>query len=182
MTTLGFVSGVFGNYRFDPSTTRYDCVIANSFGTSRGPSSVNAKIRSVAEAFALIHGVHIPLIMDETLSKSYYHYQSEVDHVVRGPVSDTVGNGVGTWGVLEEARDFMAEHRLSRPLLIGQAYHVNRIAVQARSREIALEPILMGYMPREFDKKSTQVWTRSLALWVPRELLGALVLKKQGKL
>lgn len=45
-----------------------------------------------------------------------------------------------------------------------------------------MEPIVQSGLPYEFDPKSTQFWTRSLALWAPREIVGMAYLKAIGRL
>lgn len=180
--TVNFLMGTIGHYK--PTGTRldddyrYDCVIANSFGTSTERGSVNADIRYYGENAASSAGC--PLIMDRMLADSFSEHGDMPDLIVEGAISNALGGGVGTWGVLEAGHRFMEEHSLNRPLLVGQAAHVTRTAFQAR--KLGMNPVIPLGLPQEFDRTSAQVWTRHLALWIPHELLGVLWLKKQGKL
>ncbi|HKR82410.1 MAG TPA: hypothetical protein VJR27_05450 [Candidatus Saccharimonadales bacterium] len=86
----------------------------------------------------------------------------------------------GSWGTLLEAMNFMDENNLGRPMQVGQAYHIGRIGMQAD--RLGMRSVIPDGLPRNFDRSSAQIWTRSMALWAPREVLGSMVLRKQGKL
>jgi 4-alpha-glucanotransferase len=64
--------------------------------------------------------------------------------------------------------------------MIAQAYHIGRVAMQAH--KLHMDAIIPADLPDGFDQQSDQVWTRSRNMWVPREVLGSLVLKAQGRL
>lgn len=175
---MSFLNGVVGGYELRRQFDAPDLVIANSFGTCTGPESVNAWVKSFATRIANTH--HVPIIMDLMVDMGEGAMSEGMKLVVSGPISDIKGSGVGTWGVLERASTFMDVHGLNSPLIVGQAYHVNRIAMQAI--KLGMDPIVLPGMTRQFDTGSKQIWTRSPALWIPRELLGAVVLKRQAKL
>jgi hypothetical protein len=100
--------------------------------------------------------------------------------VIRGELSTSVGNKVDSWAVFEQARSFLAERGLTRPLLVAQAFHVTRVAREAERQ--GMRPIVPRGLPRTFDPESTQPWTRNAALWVLREVTGLLYLKSRAKI
>lgn len=173
------VRGTFGTYRITRGK-EYDSVIANSFGTSTGPGSVNEDILFIAEWSSALN--NSPLIVDETLTRCASRIGVAPAYVVYGPVSTATGGGVGTYGTLSSANAFMKANGLSRPLLVGQAYHIGRIALQARSRRLGMNPVVGRNMPRGFDPESSQPWTRNRSAWAAHEFAGAVLLKIKGQL
>lgn len=183
---MNIVTSALGRYEKTRTGDRYDdfdCVIGNSFGTSTHEGSVNHTILAYCQWEAIDVK---PLIVDRTLAKVGFspYGPSRIDHIVEGPVSNTTGGGVGTWGVLTEALAFMrreyGDAKPLRPLLVGQANHTGRITMQAR--KLGMDPVTDVGMPTEFDRRSDQFWTRNLAFWLPREILGSFILKKKGHL
>jgi hypothetical protein len=125
------------------------------------------------------YGGERPIVADRMLADSFPE-PFEVAKIVEGPISDAAGNGVGSWGTLVAALEFMKENALHRPLMVAQAHHIGRVVMQAK--KLGMESIVPPDLPRQFDPASNQVWTRSLGFWVPREVIGSAVLKLQGKL
>ena len=104
-----------------------DCVIGFSFGTSIDPGSVNRQLalRMLSSAQGR------PMIADRTLVNAMPSGGNQMVHVIEGEVTNAKTQGVGTWGTLVSARDFMEAHDLSKPIMIAQAYHVGRVVRQA---------------------------------------------------
>ncbi|HEX8762767.1 MAG TPA: hypothetical protein VF733_03325 [Candidatus Saccharimonadales bacterium] len=165
-----------------------DCVIGHSFGTNIGPAGVNAALAGVIAK----HAQDKPIIVDEVLANAFSADQrapdlivtakTEEDVLVEERVSTTFGRGVGTWGTLLAAKDFMQENQLERPLMVAHAHHVGRIVMQGEHKDMQMSSIVLGNLPRQFDRDSAQWWTRSVALWLLREIPGAKMLRAQGKL
>jgi hypothetical protein len=153
-----------------------DCIIGNSFGTSTGDGSVNEHLGHQM----LFLAQNRPMIADRTLVDAMPNGESRMAHTVDGPVTNMKVQGVGTWGTLREAQRFMEENDLHSPLMIAQAYHISRVVRQAT--KLGLHAIVPEGLPKEFDKNSDQIWTRSPYLWIPFNGLGSLLLKKRGQL
>lgn len=156
-----------------------DCVIGHSFSTSIAEGSVNAEL-----ADKMLHYAEgRPMIADRTLVNAMSDGDSQMAHIVEGPVTtiSTRGvQGVGTWGTLVEALGYMNEHNLNSPIMIAQAFHMRRVIRQAA--KLRIEPVVPEGMPAYFDSESEQPWTRSLFYWVPMNALGSLLLRKRGQL
>lgn len=153
-----------------------DCLIGHSFGTSINPGSVNARLAQQM----LIHEAGRPMIADRTLANAMPNGGQCLVHIVEGEVTNLKAQGVGTWGTLVEAQRYMEENGLDSPLMIAQAYHIGRVVRQAAKLGIAA--VVPEGLPADFDENSDQIWTRSVALWVPFNALGSLLLKQRGQL
>lgn len=173
---MNIVSSAFGRYEAVGNPADADLVIGHSFGTMTDEQSVN---RALAD-FIQESADGRPIVADRTLVDAFPGRDDDVDHIVEGQITNTVGQGVGSWGTLVEAHDFMERADLHRPLMVGQAFHIGRVVMQAR--RLGIDSIVPADLPRQFEPRSEQPWTRSLGLWLPREILGSLVLRKQGKL
>lgn len=101
------------------------------------------------------------------------------DGVFHGISADTMANTGGTWEELRQAKALVGERKVN-PVLIGQAYHVGRVALQAQ--KAGLSPILPAGLPAQFDPESRQWWCRSRLAWTAREIPGVLVLRRRGQL
>jgi len=171
--------------RFEPVGNPFvaDCIIGHSFGTETGREGVNAALAELMLGWQQKIAGEVPLIADQMLVDAFP--EDERDKValsVGGEISDTLGTKGGTWGVLLEARDYMLQYGLSRPMMVGHAGHIGRVVRQASKVENMPETIIPSVLPAYFDKDSEQAWTRSRALWVPREVIGSLVLRAKGQL
>jgi hypothetical protein len=189
---MNIVLSALGHYEKARTQERlygFDCVVGASFGTSTDQDSPNAHILRVAEGASRLSGRI--LIVDETLSDTFFDGDPLAfigTRIIAGPPSTTMGGGLATWGTLKGAMDFMVKEkpwpydasRPLRPLIVGQHYHVGRIAMQAY--KLGMDPRIATDTIREFDRHSDQIWTRNLAFWLPREILGSFVLKKKGHL
>jgi hypothetical protein len=156
-----------------------DCIIGHSFSTSVGEGSVNAELA----AQMLHYADERPVIADRTLVDAMPRGDQLMAHVVEGPVTNISSRGVkgvGTWGTLVEAKDFMDNNGLRTPIMIAQAYHMPRVLKQAA--KLGITSIVPEGLPTNFDPQSDQFWTRSLYFWVPMNALGSLLLKRRGQL
>jgi hypothetical protein len=173
---MSIVRAAFGHYDAVGNPDEADVIIGHSFGTRTGEGSPN---RSIAE-FTIVHSDGRPILADRTLVNAFPNRDEQVDHVVEGPTSNIVGQGVGAWGTLVEAKKFMNQEGLGNALMVGHAYHIGRILMQAK--KLGIRSIVPANLPRDFDPESEQLWTRWPSMWVPREVIGSLVLRLQGKL
>jgi hypothetical protein len=173
---MNIIGSAFGHYEPVGHPEDADVIVGHSFGTSVNKGSVN---RELADLILDIADGR-PVVVDRNLADSIPDFSAPLDKVVDGPISNTVGVGVGTWGTLVAAQEFMAERQLVRPMMVAQAFHIGRIAMQAK--KLHMDSIIPANLPTSFDEESDQIWTRSRAMWVPREVLGSFVLKAQGKL
>ncbi len=95
-----------------------DCVIGHSFGSSIDGDSVNRQLAEQMVNFADGR----PMIADRTLVDALPEGDELMAHVVEGQRTNMKAEGVGTWGTLVGAKEYMDEHRLDSPLMIAQAY------------------------------------------------------------
>jgi hypothetical protein len=173
---MNIVKSALGYYETSGNPKLADCIIGHSFGTLTGESSVN---RALAEyILGLCEGR--PIIADRMLVEAFPGKDEQVAHVVEGPISNLIGQGVGSWGTLVEACAYMQEHGLYLPAMVAQAHHIGRVVMQAE--KLGITSVVPPDVPRTFDGASGQIWTRSVLWWVPREIGGSLVLRAQGKL
>lgn len=173
---MSIIGSALGYYEVIGNPNDADLVIGHSFGTLTDETSANCLLAN----YILEHASGRPIVADRMLVNAFPATDQAVDRVVEGPISDTVGKGVGTWGTLVEAQAFMQERSLSCALMVAQAHHIGRIAMQARRLGIGL--VVPKGLPAHFDPESDQRWTRGLGWWLPREVFGSWVLRAQGKL
>lgn len=173
---MNIITSALGHYEARGHVEDADVLVGHSFGTLTGKGSVN---RRLAECILECAGRR-PIVVDKNLADAFPSDADQIDLIVGGPVSDALGGGVGTWGTLLEAGKFMNDNELLRPLMVAQACHIGRVAMQAFKQ--GMDPIIPPDLPAGFDPESEQRWTRSKSLWVPREVIGSFVLRSQGKL
>lgn len=173
---MNILHSALGHYEVTGNPEQADVIIGHSFGTSIGEHSPNHEIAE----FILKNGEGLPIVADRTLVDAFPGRDSDVAVVVEGPITNGVGQGVGSWGTLVEAKRFMNREGLRNALMVGQAHHIGRIAMQAEKLEVT--SIIPPGLPAGFDTQSEQRWTRSLGLWIPREVLGSVVLRLQKRL
>ena len=155
-----------------------DCVIAHSFGTSIFPNSVNGQLGLLAAYWANV--TETPLIADHVLAEALPAHAPKLAATTEGEIASATGAGLGTWGTFLAAEEYMAHYNLRNPIIVAQAFHVGRTAVQAV--KLDMKPILPPGLPRQFDRDSDQKHTRYRGAWIPREIIGAVWLKATGKL
>jgi hypothetical protein len=171
---------VAGNYAYYGNREDADCVIGFSFGTNTNPEGVNAQLASQAMSYG--QGPWKPVMMERMLVNSLYPYGPQPAYSIEGSISNARSSeGLGTWGVLKIAHKIMKERKLERPLIVAHAFLADRVATQANKQGMQSIVVPEG-LPRQFDRDSEQVWTRSCLLWIPREVIGLRVLRKRGQL
>jgi hypothetical protein len=156
-----------------------DCVVGHSFSTSLAEGSVNIELANQM----LHHSDGRPMIADRMLVNAMPDGDSRMAHVVEGPVTNLNARGVkgvGTWGTLVEALEFMDENGLEAPIMIAQAFHMRRVVKQAA--KLGIDSIIPKGLPADFDHDSEQLWTKSLYFWIPMNGLGSLLLRNRGQL
>jgi hypothetical protein len=165
-----------GFYEASDNTENADIVVAHSFGTLITETSIN---RILAD-LALNQANGRPIVADRMLVNAVPGADELFDLVVDGPITNLIGQGVGTYGVLEPTGVFMRERDLKLALMIAQARHIGRVMLQAK--RLGIDSIAPANLPSEFEPGSTQWGTRSSTEWLIREVVGAPVLKYQKKL
>jgi hypothetical protein len=170
-----------GRYQVIGDPRDADCVVGQSFGASEdGPGHTNEQLAQFIDDHPVAS--NRPLILQQEVAEAFRALQpdTEIDHVIVGDPSDLSGGGLDSWEMLWRSIEYMQAHDLERPMIVAQAHHVGRVAMQAV--RLGLNPIIPEGLPAEFDKDSTQIWTRSRGLWVMRELPGLAYLRAKDKL
>lgn len=173
---MNILKSATGHYNQVGNLADADIIIGHSFGTSTHHESPNGALAQ----FILENENGQPIVVDRTLADAFPKSQL-IDVVVDGAVSSVTGSTGGSWEILKAAKDYMCTEELECPLLVAQAFHIGRVAMQAEKIGMA-NIIVPADLPTVFDKESNQVWTRSAGLWVPREVAGSFALRYQGKL
>lgn len=173
---MNILESALGHYEISGHMGDADVIVGHSFGTHTGEGSVN---RYLAE-YILENEDGRPIVVDRNLADAFPSDVDKISRVAEGQASGATGGGVGTWGTLLEAKDFMKERKLERPLMIAQACHIGRVAMQAQ--KLGMDAVIPANLPTSFDAESDQIWTRSKMLWVPREVIGSLALRVWHKL
>lgn len=169
-----------GEYEPRGDEREADCVLAHEFAVAKqGPGSVN---RELARFVLSKYAGEYPLLLAHRIADALEGLDPyiSVAHRFTGESATLTGQHTGSWGELEQAAAYMRAHDLHHPILVAQAFHVGRVALQAE--KIGLDPIVPPGLPRRFDRRSVQPWTRNRALWAIREFPGAYVLKRRGQL
>lgn len=172
-------SAITGNYELIGDIEKVDCIIGQSFGAEKnGPGYVNELL---AKFIIEKTNSNLPLLLQGEIADAFNNMTGRTPELtIKGDPSTALGSKLDSWEVLRQIKDFMDEHDLSNPLIVAQAFHVGRVAMQAV--KLGMDPITPKDLPREFDPNSTQIWTRSKELWIPREIIGMSYLKIKGKL
>ncbi len=151
-----------------------DCIIVAAFGY-RGsdrhhlPGFVNHDLA----VFALDRSqtLKIPIIAQYEAADVIKKLDGRVAH----RVERKKGQYLDTSLVLKEAKRYMKEHNLHAALIVAQAYHVGRVATQAK--RLRIHGIVPAGLPETFDPHSRQWWTRSKLLWKLREIPATIYLR-----
>lgn len=173
---MNIIRSALGHYEVSGNPSEADCIIGHSFGTSIGETSINRMLSDFIENYADGR----PIVADRMLVNAFPSRDEDVDCVVEGAISNGAGQGVGSWGTLVEAKAFMEREDLKAALMIGQAHHIGRVVMQAK--KLGITSIVPANLPNNFDPESEQRWTRSVGMWLPREIIGSFVLRAQKKL
>lgn len=91
----------------------------------------------------------------------------------------------GTKSELKQAFDYMREHDLHAPVLVGEAHHIGRAALQAeklaQAENFDVDIIVPPGLHKGFDPSSAQPWTGGPVAWAVREAVGVPVLRLTGR-
>ncbi|MEI6054053.1 MAG: hypothetical protein WCQ49_01655 [Candidatus Saccharibacteria bacterium] len=177
-------SAITGEYEPKGDPKNADCLIGLSFGAAENdPGYVNQllsdDIRRISKYILEETNISLPLLLQQEIAAAMPS-KVKTDFVIEGELSSMTGKGLDSWAVLNQALEYMKEHNLERPIIAAQAYHIGRVALQAVN--LGMDPIIIGGMTKEFDPESSQIWTRSKYLWVPRELVAITYLKANDKI
>jgi len=174
---MNILRSATGHYEKVGNPADADVIVGHSFGTSTHSESPNGALAR----FILDSESGQPIVVDRTLADAFPK-STLLDVVIDGAVSNSIGSVGGSWGILVRAKEYMDEAELSQPLMVAQAFHIGRVAMQAE--KVGMHHIIIPEgLPRVFDAESKQqLWTRSVSQWVPREVAGSLVLRSQGRL
>ncbi len=173
-------AAVLGNYAPRGNISEADCIIGQSFGArEQEPGYVNELL--AAYITSLSARIDVPLLVQQEITSALPQSAPRPALVIEGRPSTSTGSELDSWEVLRQSHNYMKEHGLERPLLVAQAFHIGRVTLQAIKQGME-DPIVPPNLPREFDRESSQLWTRCAALWVPRELAGMIYLKANHKL
>jgi len=124
----------------------------------------------------------VPLLLDRNIARA-------LERKFRGPEPALTFTGEasaltslnrGTKGELAQSLAYLEAHDLRRPVIVGQAHHIGRIALQAE--RLGMEPIIPPGLPDRFDPGSVQPWPHGPVAWAIREAIGLPVLHLTGKL
>ncbi len=175
---MNIISSAFGRYPVSTHTEAADVLLGHSFGDVTDLWSVNRQIAD--QMLAARNGR--PIVVDRMLADAFPGGDKDVDAVAEGPITNAVGQGLGTWGTLEFDKEFMAAEELELALQFGQRNHIGRILMQAD--KLGIPSIAPDDLPRGFETKSSrkQLVTRKLLPWAAHEIVGATVLKRRGQL
>lgn len=173
---MNILKSALGRYECSGDPAHADVIVGASFGTSTHRKSPNG---ALAEFILEIEDGQ-PIVVDRTLAESFPNPRLP-DIVVDDAVSNAMGSVGGSWDILSRAKEYMDEEKFNRPLLVAQAFHIGRVAMQAEKIGMHNRIIPSG-LPTIFDRESDQLWTRSVGLWVPREVIGSFALRYQDKL
>ena len=153
-----------------------DCVVGLCYGTSLGDESVNKKL-----ADQMLHlSAGRPTIADPPIVHSFKNGDKLFTHTIDSLDTNKIIGRSGTWGSLLKVKQYLDDHHLKKPILVAQAYHVNRAARQAQ--KLGITVIIPKNLPVAFDRQSEQFWTRSLYYWIPFNILGSILLKWRREL
>lgn len=167
------LSAATGRYKEIGNSIDADCVIAQSFGaTENGPGRVNEQLAR----FIVEHAIGLPLLLQGEVAEALPEEAPNPALVIKGKPSTSSGGELDSWEVLRQCKQYMDEFGLRRPLLVAQAFHIGRVALQAEKQGMT-GLIVPSDLPREFDPESIQPWTRSRGQWIRRELPGIAYLK-----
>ena len=181
-----YAPGTFsGEYRPVGDPLEADLISVHEFGiqTDGEPGAAN---RALAEFVldVLDERPELQIVGTQSVARAVQEASDgtlSVHHKIEGQSVNALGGGLGTWGELQKVRQVMEAQGLYKPLLVGQAYHIGRISLQAVQAGIP-DFVVPPNLPRLFAPESAQPWTRNRYLWAARELLGAPVLSRQGRL
>jgi hypothetical protein len=155
-------------------------VIGHEFAAHTEPDDPGRINIAVAQYIAE-HYAQKRIYVAPTVARALHQVAPEVSlaGVFTDISANTLANHGGTWSELQQAKTMQGE-KWQHPILIGQANHVARIAMQARA--VGMEPALPPNLPTGFDHNSYQWWCKNPLLWSLRESIGVFKLRRLGQL
>ena len=172
---MNIIRALFGRYTPVGDPTQADCIMGHSFGTDISPQSVNRLLVDSMKRYA--NGR--PIIADRMLVQADPEGEKVYAHIIDGEITKMDGQS-GTGRVLKNALGYMNEHSLSKPLMVAQQYHIDRVVRQAS--KLGLHSSVPPGLPEQFDKRAKQFWTRNKLRLIPFNLLAYIKLKVDGEL
>jgi hypothetical protein len=173
---MNTLQSALGHYDSMGNPTDADCIVGHSFGTMVGEDSVNRLLATTMLHYADGRS----MIADRMLADAFPENSEPLAKVVEGPISDIKGGGLGTWGALLIIKDYLNQEGLERPLMVAHKHHIGRVVRQAAKLGIA--SIVPNDLPGQFDRKSKQLWTKSVLPWVLMDVVNSAKLRRQGRL
>lgn len=149
--------------------------MGHSFGTDTSPQSVNRLLADIMKT----HANGRPIIADRMLVRADPEGEKAYAHIVDGEITKMDGQS-GTGRALKNAQGYMEANNLSKPLMVAQKYHIDRVVRQAA--KLGVRSIVPPGLPGQFDKRSKQFWTRSKLLFTPLNVVAYIKLKMDGEL
>jgi hypothetical protein len=172
---MNIIRALLGRYAVRGDPAQADCIMGHSFGTDVSPQSVNRLLVDRMKRCA--NGR--PIIADRMLVRADPEGEKAYAHIIDGEITKMDGQS-GTGKALRNALRYMDEHSLSKPIMVAQKYHIDRVVRQAT--KLGIQSIVLPELPGQFDKQSKQFWTKNKALFVPLNLLAYIKLKMGGEL
>lgn len=159
-----------------------DSVIVSEFAVNKRPGDPG-KVNCELAQFVLERYPGLPVFLSPDAAEAFTQINPdfEPEAVFAGQISaGTLARAGGSWQEMLQAKDLLAERNLAKPILAGQAFHVGRVALQAR--KLGVDVLLPPGLPRSFDPNSSQWWCRNRVLWLCRELPGQVDLHFKGQI
>jgi hypothetical protein len=176
--TILFVSiltSLFGFYETRGNPDEADCIMGHSFGTDISEHSVNRRLVDIMKRYA--NGR--PIIADRMLVRADPEGEKVYARIIDGQITKMDGQS-GTGKALANAQAYMDKNGLTKPLMVAQKYHIDRVVRQAR--KLGIRSLVPAGLPGQFDRQSKQFWTRNKLLFIPLNLFAYIKLKIDGKL
>lgn len=167
---------LFGFYTVAGTPDEADCIMGHSFGTDTSEQSVNRQLVSIMKQYA--NGR--PLIADRMLVRADPEGEKAYAHIIDGPITKMDGQS-GTGRALVNARAYMRDNGLAKPLMVAQKYHIDRAVRQAE--KLGIRSLVPPGLPGQFDHRRTeQIWTKNRLLFTSFNLLAYVKLRTNGEI
>lgn len=155
-------------------------VIVHEFGAQADSGQIGPVNLALAE-FVADHYSYLPIFASRSVANGLEKVAPELvpAGIFDGTSTTTKGAEGGTWAELMIVKEQVTE-TMERPIIVGQAFHVGRIALQAQ--KAGFSPLLPPNLPTIFDPESTQWWCRNKHAWALRELGGTVMLRRRGQI
>ncbi len=149
--------------------------MGHSFGTDTSEQSVNRQLVDTMKQYAKGR----PIIADRILVQADPEGEKVYAHIIDGQITKMDGRS-GTGRALGNAKLYMDKNNLTKPLMVAQKYHIDRVVRQAA--KLGISSIVPPGLPGQFDRQSKQFWTKNRLLFIPLNLFAYIKLKLDGGL